>query len=63
MKRRTKIATILTTGLLSAALVGVGFAAWTITNAEVLDTSTGNVSVDTTVRLEKDLATTSGSSM
>lgn len=30
IKRRTKIATILTTGLLSAALVGVGFAAWQI---------------------------------
>ncbi len=34
MKRRTKIATILTTGLLSAALVGVGFAAWTITTGK-----------------------------
>ncbi len=50
MKRRTKIATILTTGLLSAALVGVGFAAWTIGGSGAFDkaqTETGNVQAST----------------
>ena len=49
MKRRTKIATILTTGLLSAALVGVGFAAWTIAGKEQKDDTTakGTVTADT----------------
>ena len=47
MKRRTKIATILTTGLLSAALVGVGFAAWTINSeSKTADTESGNVKVE-----------------
>lgn len=46
MKRRTKIATILTTGLLSAALVGVGFAAWTIAGDSAKDVESGlNASV------------------
>ncbi len=49
MKRRTKIATILTTGLLSAALVGVGFAAWTIGSdaAKATDVTSGDVKAET----------------
>lgn len=48
MKRRTKIATILTTGLLSAALVGVGFAAWQIGvgNNDANSKVDGNIKAD-----------------